>query len=185
MAQARSTTDLFTMQNNLKLSLLALVLFASFTSYAQSLVLGGFTSFVLAKDSSQISSSSGGVFAVNDKVLSCVQLQSGNSIGGIELYSHIGDFNDDCKRAVQIENTANLLIYPNPGFGQYNLVATDALGFYITDITGKTVFQYTELNSEENIHAFDISNLAEACYIVLVKLNDGKITSLPIIKTIQ
>jgi hypothetical protein len=185
MAQACLTTDLFSMQNNLKLSLLAIGIFVSYISHAQSLVLGGFTSFVLSNDSSQISSSSGGGFAVNDKVLSCVQLQSGNSIGGIELYSHIGDFNDDCKRAVQIEKSANLLIYPNPGFGQYNLLATDAIGFYITDITGKTVFQYTELNSEEYIHPFDISNLAEACYIVLVKLNDGKITSLPIIKTIQ
>jgi hypothetical protein len=173
------------MQNKLKLSLLALSLFVTLSSNAQSLVLGGFTSFVLSNDSSQIISNSGGVFAVNDKVLSCVQIQSGNSIGGIELYSRIGDFNDDCKRDIQIEKTANLLIYPNPGFGQYNLVATNAIGFYITDITGKTVFHYTELNSEDHFHPFDISNLAEACYIVLVKLNDGKITSLPIIKTIQ
>lgn len=152
---------------------------------AQSLVMGGFTSFNLSSDSSQISSNSGGVLIVNNKTLSCVQLQSGNSIGGFELFSKDGLFSDDCKPINSSDKLPNLSIYPNPGFGLYTLCATDASSFYITDMTGKTVYNQTDLDKDNQLYSFDISHLAEACYIVFVRLNNGRIKSLPIIKTIK
>jgi hypothetical protein len=173
------------MQNKYKLIVTLLTLFCLNDSISQSLVGGGFVSFNLQTDSSQISSNSGGVLLVNDKLNSCVQLQSGNSIGGFEMFSKETKFVDLCEPFEKLNKNPNLKIYPNPGFGFYTLESTDAVGFFIIDITGKIVLPYVDLNPQELNYSFDISNLAEACYMVRVKLNDGSYSNLPIIKTIK
>lgn len=173
------------MPNKLNLFLVTVCLLLLNNTIGQTLVGGGFVSFQLCTDSFELSSNSGGVLLVNDKVNSCVQLQSGNSLGGFELYMNEKKFVDLCQPFEKLHKKVNIKIYPNPGFGLYTLESTDAVGLYIIDISGKVVFPYVDLNLSEISYSFDISHLAEACYVVRVKLNDGSYSNLPIIKTIK
>jgi hypothetical protein len=69
--------------------------------------------------------------------------------------------------------TNNLNVYPNPSTGTFKFVAdAGALSVSVTDLSGKTVYNYENKNHNELVHTIELENVYTGMYIAKI-VNNG------------
>jgi hypothetical protein len=146
----------------------SLCLLFSHKGQAQTLVFGGFSSFAIT-DSTMADANAGGAILSNDSRLRCLMVQGGGVFGQSEMYNKIGDFKETCR---EISKTSGLKIYPNPGFGIYQIEG-EVYRIEVFDYTGKHIANIPSYDEAGQIIKINISSHAEGTYLFKIYQNDG------------
>jgi hypothetical protein len=170
MEPIRLTINSISVRNNcIKAGLsFSLCLILCFKLQSQTLVFGGFSSFAIT-DSTMAGANAGGAILSNDSRLPCLMVQGGGVFGQSELYNKIGDFKETCR---ELSKESGLKIYPNPGFGIYQIEG-EVYRIEVFDYTGKHIANIPSYDEAGQIKKINISSHAEGTYLFKIYQNDG------------
>ncbi len=111
------------------------MLFFSNKTQAQTIIHGGFLSFIL-EDS--FGSNGGGAILFSDTQSDCLTFQSGSIFGKSDIFNVSGHFKEKCFEQNQV-TIFNL--YPNPNLGLFYIEGQELRKYIITDNTGRIIKQ--------------------------------------------
>ena len=159
--------------------LIALVLvFLGFKASAQTIVSGGFASFVLPNTEAS-SANAGGAYATIDAQSNCLHVLGALVFGQSELFNVTGEFTDNCAN----QNIDYLIkVYPNPGMGVYNIECPQLKSIEVFDQAGRLVLTDSYTQSDALVNSFDITPFANGNYFVKLQNTQGKVWVYPLIK---
>jgi hypothetical protein len=169
MEPIRTTINSISVRNNcIKAGLIFLICLLFFPKVqAQTLVFGGFSSFAIT-DSTMAGANAGGAILSNDSRLRCLMVQGGSVFGQSEMYNKIGDFKETCR---EISKASGLKIYPNPGFGIYQIEGK-VNRIEVFDYTGKQIANIPSYDEAGQIKKINISSHAEGTYLFKIYQDD-------------
>lgn len=155
---------------------LFLLLFVSNKTQAQSIVHGGFLSFIL-EDSN--SSNGGGAILFSDTQSDCLTFQSGSVFGKSDLFNVSGHFKENCYEQNQF---TNFKLYPNPNLGQFYIEGHELSNYIITDNTGRIIKQKLLTSVPKMKIEIDLFEESEGTYFIKILNSKNQECIYPIIK---
>ena len=153
-----------------KFLLIGLLLSVFATARSQTLVFGGFASFAI---SDSVSANSGGAIVMQDTRTRCIMVQGGNVYGQSEMYNVTGTFREICN---DVPRSTDILVYPNPGFGNYWVEGKNIEKIEVFDNVGRMVSSTNVKVNGENIWKTPIilTEQPEGNYFVKIRDTAGE-----------